>query len=292
MKTGVVQIPSWLDQNRPETDSMNTVMRRNHVTVSGRPDGRTVVFAHGFGCDQRLWRWVAPAFEERWRVVAFDFVGSGRADLEAYSETRYAGLDGYAQDVVEVIEAVVGQPVVFVGHSVSAMIGVLAAIRRPELFSHLVLVCPSACYLNYPPEYRGGFERAEIEGLLDLMDKNPAGWAGFLAPVVMANPDRPELEAELRESFCAMNPRVARQFAEVTFFSDNREDLGRLRTPTLILQCREDAVANPEVGQFVHRQIAGSRLVTLDAWGHCPHVSHPQETTAALREYFRLEGLE
>ncbi|MEO7270782.1 MAG: alpha/beta hydrolase [Vicinamibacterales bacterium] len=271
---------------------MNSVIQRNQVTVSGRAQGKTVVFAHGFGCDQRLWRWVAPAFEDRYRVVVFDFVGSGRSDIEAYSRTRYAALDGYAQDVVEVIEAVGGDPVVFVGHSVSATTGVLAAIQRPELFSHLALVSPSPCYLNHPPDYRGGFERAEIEGLLDLMDKNPAGWAGFLAPLVMANPERPELETELRESFCTMDPRVARQFAEVTFFSDNRRDLGRLQKPTLILQCREDAVASPEVGQFVHQQIDGSRLVTLEAWGHCPHVSHPQETTAALREYLRSEGLE
>lgn len=270
---------------------MTSVLQRNHVTVSGRVEGTTLLFAHGFGCDQRLWRWVAPAFEDRFRVVRFDFVGSGRADVEAYSETRYAGLEGYAQDVLEVIEAVEGTPVVFVGHSVSAMVGVLAAIQRPELFSHLALVCPSACYLNHPPEYLGGFEREEIEGLLDLMDKNPAGWAGFLAPVVMANQDRPELETELRESFCTMDPRVARQFAEVTFFSDHREELGGLHTPTLILQCREDAVAGPEVGHFVHQQIAGSRLVMLEAWGHCPHVSHPDETTAALREYFRSEAL-
>lgn len=267
------------------------MQQRNHVVVSGRTEGVTVVLAHGFGCDQRLWRWVTPALEREFRVVVFDYVGSGRADGAAYSEKRYAGLEGYAQDVVEVVEAVGGGPVVFVGHSVSGTIGALAAIGRPELFSHLVLVCPSACYLNHPPEYRGGFERAEIEGLLDLMDKNPGGWAGFLAPLVMANPERPELEAELRESFCTMEPRVARQFAEVTFFADNREDMARVRTPTLILQCREDAVAGPEVGQFVHRHIAGSKMVMLDAWGHCPHVSHPEETTAAVRDYLREEGL-
>lgn len=250
-----------------------------------------MVFAHGFGCDQRLWRWVVPAFEERFRVAVFDYVGSGKSDAEAYSEERYAGLEGYASDVVEVVEALECSPVVFVGHSVSSMIGVLAAIRRPELFSHLVLLCPSACYLNHPPQYRGGFERTEIEGLLDLMDKNPAGWAGFLAPLVMANPERPELEAELHDSFCKMNPRVARQFAEATFFADNRQDLPNLRKPTLILQCREDAIAGPEVGRFAHEQIAGSRIVTLDATGHSPHVSHPEETIAAIRGFFQAEGL-
>lgn len=168
---------------------MLNVLQRNHVTISGLEEGATLVFAHGFGCDQRLWRWVAPAFETQFRVVVFDYVGSGQADAGAYSEARYAGLEGYASDVVEVVEALECGPVVFVGHSVSAMIGVLAALRRPELISHLVLLCPSACYLNHPPQYRGGFERAEIEGLLDLMDKNPAGWAGFLAPLVMANPE-------------------------------------------------------------------------------------------------------
>lgn len=270
---------------------MTKILRRNNVTVSGREEGTTLVFAHGFGCDQHLWRWVAPAFEEQFRVVMFDYVGSGKADAEAYTEARYAGLEGYASDVVEVVEALDRGPVVFVGHSVSAMIGVLAAIRRPELFSHLVLLCPSACYLNHPPEYRGGFERAEIEGLLDLMDKNPAGWAGFLAPLVMANPERPELEAELKDSFCKMNPRVARRFAEATFFADNRKDLPHLRKPTLILQCREDAIAGSEVGRFAHEQISGSRMVTLDASGHCPQVSHPAETIKALRDYLRAEGL-
>ena len=262
-------------------------LRRHNVTITGRQDGPTLVFAHGFGCDQRLWRWVAPAFEDRYRVVAFDYAGSGRAEAGAYSEARYASLQGYADDAVAVVEAVEGGPVVFVGHSVSEMIGVLAAVRRPELFAHLVLLCPSPCYLNHPPTYRGGFEREEIEGLLDLMDKNPSGWAGFLAPLVMQNPDRPELEAELHESFCTMDPLVARTFAEATFFTDSRRDLSRVRTPTLVLQCREDAVAGPEVGGYVHREIEGSRMVILDATGHCPHVSHPAVTIAALQDYLR-----
>mgnify|MGYP001358380681 CR=1 FL=1 len=276
---------------RGRVSSRMTILQRNNVKITGREARLTLVFAHGFGCDQHIWRWVAPVFEDRFRVVVFDYVGSGKADALAYTEARYSGLEGYASDVIEVVEALECGPVVFVGHSVSAMIGVLAAIRRPELFSHLVLLCPSACYLNHPPEYRGGFERAEIEGLLDLMDKNPAGWAGFLAPLVMANPERPELAAELHDSFCKMEPRVARQFAEATFFSDNRQDLPNLRKPTLILQCREDAIAGPEVGRFTHEQIAGSRMVTMDAWGHCPHVSHPVEMIAGMSDYLRAEGL-
>lgn len=270
---------------------MNSILQRNHVTISGKDGAVTLLFAHGFGCDQRMWRWVAPAFADQFRVVVFDYVGSGHADPEAYAETRYASLEGYASDVIEVAEALKSGPAVFVGHSVSGMIGVLAAIRRPDLFSHLVLLCPSPCYLNDPPDYRGGFERSEIEGLLDLMEKNPSGWAGFLAPLVMANPERPELTAELRESFCTMNPRVARQFAEVTFYSDNRQDLPHLRKPTLIMQCQEDAVAGPSVGRFVHENIAGSQMVMLEAWGHCPQISHPAETTAALGDYLQGEGL-
>lgn len=266
-------------------------LRRNNVSISGRDEGATLVFAHGFGCDQRLWRWVAPAFEERYRVVVFDYAGSGNAEASAYSEARYSSLEGYADDVVGVVEALDRGPVVFVGHSVSSMIGVLAANRHPELFSHLVLLCPSPYYFNQPPEYRGGFEREEIEGLLDLMDKNPAGWAGFLAPLVMQNPERPELEAELHESFCTMDPQVARTFAKATFFTDSRRDLARVRTPSLILQCREDAVAGPEVGRYVHGQIEGSRMMLLDASGHCPHVSHPAVTIAALQEYLRDENV-
>jgi len=270
---------------------MANILQRNNVTVSGREGGTTLVFAHGFGCDQKLWRWVAPAFEASCRVVLFDYVGSGKSDLAAYSEAKYASLDGYATDVIEIVDELRTGPVVFVGHSVSSMIGVVAATRRPDLFSHLVLLSPSACYLNHPPEYRGGFERGDIEGLLDLMEKNPAGWAGFLAPIVMQNPDRPELEAELHESFCAMDQRIARTFAEATFFTDSREDLAKVRTPTCVLQCREDAVASPEVGRFVHEHIAGSRMVIFGAWGHAPHVSHPAETTAAIRDYLTESGL-
>ena len=266
------------------------VLERHHTSMSGPESGPTLVFAHGFGCDQRLWRWVAPAFDDRFRVVTFDYVGSGRSDASAYSEERYATLDGYADDALDLLEALDRGPVVWIGHSVSAMIGVAAAIRRPEAFSHLMLLCPSPYYLNDPPAYRGGFEREDIEGLLALMDKHPAGWAGFLAPLVMQNADRPELGAELHDSFCAMEPRVARTFAKATFFGDSRGDLAKVRHPTLILQCRVDPIASPEVGRFVHDRIAGSRLVTLDATGHCPQVSHPGATIAAMDAYLRAEG--
>jgi len=264
--------------------SSDSILRRNHVTVSGGGD-RTLVFAHGFGCDQKLWRFVAPAFEEDHRVVCFDYVGSGRSDLKAYDPVRYGSLEGYAQDLIEVIDALGLQGVDFVGHSVSGVVGLLAAIRRPELFDRLVLVCPSPRYVNDAPAYVGGFNRPDIDGLLDLMDRNPSGWAGFLAPIVMKNPDRPELTGELAESFCAMKPEVARQFARVTFLSDNRADLVRVTRPALILQCAEDAVAPEGVGRFVHARLAGSTYHAMQATGHCPHVSHPAETIAAIREF-------
>ena len=271
--------------------SLEPILRRNHVTVSGAGK-RALVFAHGFGCDQKLWRFVAPAFEDDHRVVCFDYVGSGSSDPTAYDPVRYGSLDGYAQDLIEVIEALGLRAVDFVGHSVSGVIGLLAAIRRPELFDRLVLVCPSPRYVNDAPDYLGGFNRPDIEGLLDLMDRNPSGWAGFLAPIVMKNPDRPELTGELAQSFCAMKPEVARQFARVTFLSDNRADLARVTRPALILQCAEDAVAPEGVGRFVHARLAGSTYHAMRATGHCPHVSHPAETIAAIREFLTTGAVE
>ena len=262
----------------------NPVLRRNFVTVSGRGE-RAVVFAHGFGCDQKMWRFVAPAFEDDFRVVLFDYVGAGRSDGAAYDPVRYGSLEGYASDVIEVVDALGMRDVVFVGHSVSGVVGLLASIRRPELFSRMVLVCPSPCYTNQPPDYVGGFDQADIDGLLDLMDKNPLGWASVLAPIVMKNADRPELGAELELSFCAMKPDVARQFARVTFLSDNREDLAKVRTPTLVLQCTNDSVAPESVGRYVHRQIFGSTFRHLSAAGHCPHVSDAPETIRAIQAY-------
>jgi sigma-B regulation protein RsbQ len=262
------------------------IMARNNVRVSGRgADAPTILFAHGFGCDQNMWRFVAPAFEADHRVVLFDYVGSGRSDIAAYRPERYGSLDGYAQDVLDVCGALDLRDAVFVGHSVSGMVGALAAIRQPERFSRLVLIGPSPCYVNHPPDYVGGFERADIEGLLDLMDKNFIGWASFLAPVVMQNPDRPGLARELEESFCSTDPRVARRFAEVTFLSDNRADVPRVPVPSLILQCAEDAIAPPPVGEYLRRHLPASTLRMLDATGHCPHMSHPDETVRAIREY-------
>jgi sigma-B regulation protein RsbQ len=260
------------------------------VKVTGR-GARPIVFAHGFGCDQNMWRFVAPAFEDEYRVVLFDYVGSGKSDMRAYDPQRYSTLDGYARDVLDVCRALGLSDAVFVGHSVSSVVGLLASIKEPRLFARLVLVGPSPRYVNDPPDYRGGFERADIEGLLDLMDKNYIGWASFLAPVVVKNPERPEIARELEESFCSTDPRVARRFAETTFLSDNRGDLARVRVPSLIMQCSEDAIAPAEVGEYVSRNLPGSTFRQLEATGHCPHMSHPEETVRVIKEYLADEGI-
>jgi len=265
------------------------VIARNNVKVSGKGT-QPMLFAHGFGCDQNMWRFVAPAFEDDYRVILFDYVGSGQSDLGAYVASRYERLEGYAQDVLDVCDALDLSDVVFVGHSVSSMIGVLAALREPERFAHLVLVGPSPRYVNDPPDYVGGFDRADLEGLLDLMDKNYIGWASFLAPTIMRNEEQPELARELEESFCSTDPTIARRFAEATFFSDNRDDLPRVTVPALVIQCAEDVIAPDEVGAYVHEHLPESTFVRMQATGHCPHMSHPEETIAVIERYLAETG--
>jgi sigma-B regulation protein RsbQ len=259
------------------------IIRRNNVKVSGTGT-QPMLFAHGFGCDQNMWRYVAPAFADDYRIVLFDYVGSGKSDLDAYDATRYASLDGYVDDLLEVIHALDLRDIVFVGHSVSSMIGIIAANREPNRFANLILIGPSPRYIN-AEGYVGGFERADIEGLLETMDKNYVGWANFLAPAIMKNPDRPELGAELTESFCSTDPTIARRFAEATFFSDNRADLASVSVPALVLQCSEDIIAPTVVGEYVHREMTGSAFKHMKATGHCPHMSAPEETIALMREY-------
>jgi sigma-B regulation protein RsbQ len=262
---------------------MDGIQKRNNVHVRGRGT-QPMLFAHGFGCDQNMWRFLTPAFENDYRLVLFDYVGAGHSDLSAYDPVRYSTLDGYAQDVLDIIEALDLRDVIFVGHSVSAMIGVLAAKRAPDRFSRMIMVSPSPRYIN-DGDYVGGFERADVEGLLDLMDRNFIGWASYLAPVIMKNPERPELEAELEKSFCSTDPKIARRFAEATFFGDNRGDLADVPVPSLILQCVEDAIAPVDVGHYLSGEMPASTLRLLKATGHCPHMSHPEETIAAMREY-------
>ncbi len=248
-----------------------------------------MLFAHGFGCDQTMWRFVAPAFEASYQVVLFDYVGCGKSETLAYNTVRYGSLAGYTKDVLDICDAAKLQDVIFVGHSVSAIIGILAAKRRPNLFARLILIGPSPRYINDLPAYYGGFERDEIKGLLDLMDKNYLGWAHFLAPLIMKNADRPELGKELEDSFCAMDPAIARRFAEVTFFSDNRADLADVEVPALILQCSDDAIASEPVGKYVQNHLRRSTFHLLQASGHCPHMSHPDETVNAIENYLAME---
>lgn len=259
------------------------IFKRHHVTISGSGE-QVMIFVHGFGCDQRMWRLVAPAFEDEYRVVLLDLVGAGRSDLSAYEPARYSSLAAHAQDVVEVLAALDAENVIFVGHSVSAMIGALAAIAAPERFAGLVMVGPSPYYLN-EADYVGGFEAQDIEELLGALDSNYLGWSGDMAPVIMAHNDRPELAGELYKSFCATDPRIARHFARVTFLSDHRPDLVRVVTPTLILQITHDVLVPVAVGEFMHRQLAGSQLVLLDTHGHCPHLSAPEDTIVAIRQF-------
>jgi sigma-B regulation protein RsbQ len=258
-------------------------LRRNNVRVLGKGP-RTMVLAHGFGCDQGMWRHLVPAFENDFRLVLFDYVGHGKSDASAFDRSRYSTLDGYADDILNICEALDVRDAVFVGHSVSSMIGVLAAHKDPTRFSRLVMVGPSPRYLN-DRDYTGGFARSDIDGLLEFLDSNFLGWSSTMAPVIMGNADRPELGEELTNSFCRTNPEIAKHFARVTFLSDNRADLATVKVPTLILQCSEDAIAPEVVGRYVEGHIAGSTFVQLRATGHCPHLSDPEETISAIKAF-------
>lgn len=256
---------------------------RNNVTVTGRGT-QPMMFSHGFGCDQHMWRYIVPAFEDDYRIVLFDHVGAGGSDKSAYSRTKYSSLTGYATDVLEICAALDLKDVVFVGHSVSAMIGVLAASREPERFASLIMIGPSPRYID-DAGYVGGFSRSDIDGLLEALDSNYLGWSSQMAPVIVGNPDRPEFGAELTNSFCRTDPDIAAHFARVTFLSDNRSDLASIRTPSLVLQCSDDVIAPKAVGEYVHAQLPDSELVVLNATGHCPHLTAPDETIAAMKTY-------
>ncbi len=257
---------------------------RHNVEISGNPDGQPMLFAHGFGCDQNMWRFVAPAFEDTYKVVAFDYAGAGGADPDLYKPEKYDSLDAYASDVLDICREHELDDVVFVGHSVSGMIGALAAIREPDRFSQLIMVGPSARYMN-DDGYTGGFDRSDIDELLASLESNYLGWSSAMAPVIMGNADRPELGQELTESFCRTDPVAARQFAQVTFMSDNRADLPKIPTPTLVLQCTDDAIAPVAVGEYVSETIPQATLTMLDATGHCPHLSAPDQTIEAMRAF-------
>ncbi|MEA2478110.1 MAG: sigma-B regulation protein RsbQ [Thermoleophilaceae bacterium] len=261
-----------------------TALERNNVVEHGPRDGRPMVFAHGFGCDQNMWRYVWPAFADDHRIVLFDHVGAGGSDASAFDPDRYSSLQGYADDVLEICGELDLTDTVFVGHSVSAMVGALAAAAEPGRFGALVLVGPSPRYVD-DDGYAGGFTREDIDGLLESMDSNYLGWSNAMAPVIMGNADRPELGDELTNSFCRADPAIAGHFARVTFLSDNRADLARVSTPSLVLQCSDDVIAPEAVGEYVDRHLPDSRLVHLAASGHCPNLSAPEETIAAIRAF-------
>jgi sigma-B regulation protein RsbQ len=243
-----------------------------------------MIFAHGFGCDQNMWRFVTPAFERDYRIVLFDYIGHGQSDISMYDAYRYATLDGYVSDVLEICAALAVAHGVFVGHSVSAMVGALACAREPERFDRLVMVGPSPRYIN-DTDYVGGFSAGDIDELLESLESNYLGWSSAMAPAIMGRPDRPELGEELANSFCRTDPAVARQFARTTFLGDNREDLARVPARTLILQCARDVIAPESVGEFVHDRVRDSVLVRMEATGHCPNLSAPDETIAAMKAF-------
>ena len=265
-----------------------SIIQRNNVKISGR-GARTVVLAHGFGCDQTMWRRLAPLFHDDYRLVLFDHVGSGSSDLCAYDADKYDSLHGYARDLIELVREVADEPVVFVGHSVSAMIGLLAAVQAPQLFSAQAMVGPSPCYVN-DGDYRGGFTREDIDDLLTTLESNYLGWSSAMAPAIMGAPDQPELGAELTNSFCRTDPRIAAQFARVTFLSDHRGVLPSNPIPTLILQASEDLIAPREVGEYMHRVMPDSTLRIIENNGHCPHLSAPHATAEAIGAFLKTTG--
>jgi len=261
------------------------VIKRNNIKIIGKGT-QPMLFAHGFGCDQNMWRYVTPSFEKDYRVILFDYVGAGKSDVSSYNPQRYSSLYGYAEDVLDICNELNLKNVIFVGHSVSSIIGLLAAVKNPSYFSRIIMIGPSPCYIN-DIDYKGGFERKDIEELLETMEKNYIGWSNFLAPKIMGHPDRPELGNELADSFCSTDPIIASQFARATFFSDNRNDLEKLKVPSLIMQCSEDIIAPNEVGQYIHQHLPNSTLKVMKATGHCPHMSEPEETITMIKDYLQ-----
>lgn len=259
------------------------IIKRNNVVISGK-GADTMMFAHGFGCDQNMWRFVAPQFEDSHQTILFDHVGAGRSDLNSFDYDKYKVLDGYSDDIIDIIKELNLKNVIFVGHSVSAMMGIIAANRSPELFKSLILVAPSPCYIN-DAEYIGGFSRDEIEELLIALAKNHLGWSLAMAPMIMGNPEREQLGSELANSFCRTDPAIAAHFARTTFLSDCRDIINSIDIPSLILQCSNDIIAPIEVGEYMQKNMKDSKLVYLDATGHCPNLSAPEQTVTAIKEF-------
>jgi len=281
----------WLCQFETIKDLVVTktamdALRRNNVKVIGSGE-QVIMFAHGYGCDQNMWRQVVPSFSDKYTTILFDYVGSGSSEASAFDQTRYSTLRGYAWDVLEILAALkLDRRIHFVGHSVSSMIGALASIEEPGRFDTLTMIGPSPHYIN-EDDYFGGFERSDIDSLLDSLESNHVAWSAAMAPVIMDNSERPELAQELEASFCRMDPFLAQHFARVTFLSDNRSDLPLVDTRTLILQCQTDAIASVRVGQYVHKSLKNSELVIMDAKGHCPHMSEPTAVVREIRKFLQ-----
>ncbi|MFF2754540.1 alpha/beta fold hydrolase [Psychrobacillus sp. NPDC058041] len=266
---------------------MTNVLERNNVKVLGEGE-KTIIFGHGFGCSQSMWRFIVPFFEEKYRIVLFDYVGSGKSDLKEYDPEKYNTLYGYSSDLVEIIEELQLNSIIFIGHSVSSMIGMLASIQYPTYFDKLIMIGPSPRYLNEGDSYFGGFNKSDVTELLDMMEMNFGGWASFMSLVAMNNPEKPKLAEELEKSFHAVDAEITRQFAEVTFLSDHRRDLAKTTVPILILQCSDDSIVPIEVGEYLHRHLKNSTLRLMTAKGHYPHLSHPEETALIINEYLML----
>jgi len=261
-----------------------SVITRNNVKFCGSGT-KTLLLGHGFGCDQNMWKYMLPDLEKHFKVVSFDYVGSGRSDLSAFSIDRYSSLEGYSQDIIDICDALELHRVHFIGHSVSSMTGMLAAIARPESFASLSMICPSPCYLNFPPDYMGGFERPDLEDLLDLMDQNYIGWANYLAPLIMGELTDPDLVQELSDSFCSSDPIIAKTFARATFFSDHRHTLSKLKHPTLILQSEVDSLASVDVGSYMQQRIENSQMRLVQTNGHCIHMTHPMVVLSEVKRF-------
>jgi sigma-B regulation protein RsbQ len=245
-----------------------------------------MIFAHGFGCDQNMWRYLTPAFDDRFKTVVFDLVGSGQSDLSAYDNTKYDSLHGYAADLLEIVDEFADGPVVLVSHSVSSMIGMLAATQAEDRFAAHVMVGPSPCYLN-DGSYVGGFAREDIDGLLETLESNYLGWSSTMAPIIMGAPEQPELGVELTNSFCRTDPDIAKHFARVTFLSDHRNDVANAKTPALILQSTDDLIAPISVGEYLHKTLPDSVLEIIDNVGHGPHLSAPGASVAAIERFLQ-----
>lgn len=263
---------------------MTDIMKRNNVKIYGQGE-QTILFAHGFGCDQSMWQYIVPAFEKNYRIVLFDYVGSGNSAMEAYTSEKYTSLAGYVQDMLDVVDTLQLQNIRFVGHSISSMIGMRASIERPNTFEQLIMIGPSPCYLN-DGVYKGGFDQSDVDELLMLMEMNFDGWASYLAPIAMNAPEQPALAENLEQTFKAGKPLVTREFAEATFLTDHRDQLQFSQVPTLILQCAEDSIVPLEVGEYLSNNLANSEFRLMKAKGHYPHISHPQETIGLIREFF------